>query len=230
MQYYGRTPAVILGILLILIAKSSLAQYPGMGAVRASMNAQFMNQQMNMMMTSMGLRGINYLYNEKYTFNVVLKDGSRKEVKSKIYADTVLHKHYLLLIDKKFSKSDTAHRNQKIYADQTSNISRTTLSDDTIKGMANDSCWMFKVISGPITAYSCLSEPDGQYFDDSSIVGIQLNGGQIVKYNEVNLKQMVGDDINALENIQRKNYFKAIKKYNRDVKKEAKKQPPVSGG
>lgn len=36
---------------------------------------------------------------------------------------------------------------------------------------------------------------------------------------------MVGDDIDALENIQRKNYLKAIKKYNRNAEKAAKNNP-----
>jgi DNA polymerase I-like protein with 3'-5' exonuclease and polymerase domains len=34
---------------------------------------------------------------------------------------------------------------------------------------------------------------------------------------------MVGNDIDALENIQRKNYVKAINKYNRNRRKEAEK-------
>lgn len=94
-------------------------------------------------------------------------------------------------------------------------------------GVAKDSCWMFKAISGAISAYSLLSEKDELYFDPSTIVGIQLNDGEIVKFNETNLKAMVGNDIDALENIQRKNYLKAISKYNRNVEKtekSAKKQ------
>jgi len=34
---------------------------------------------------------------------------------------------------------------------------------------------------------------------------------------------MVGQDIDALENIQKKNYYKAIKKYNHNAAKAAKK-------
>ena len=41
--------------------------------------------------------------------------------------------------------------------------------------------------------------------------------------NEENLKNMVGQDIDALENIQKKNYYKAIKKYNRNAAQAAKK-------
>ena len=73
---------------------------------------------------------------------------------------------------------------------------------------------MFKVIPGAISVYSYLSEQEGQTFDPSTIAGIQLKEGPIVKLTEENLKQMVGDDLDALENIQRKNYLRAIKKYN----------------
>jgi hypothetical protein len=91
-----------------------------------------------------------------------------------------------------------------------------------VPGIVKDSCWMFKAITGEITAYSDVCEEDGQNFDRSSIVAIQLKDGPIVKYNEGNLKEMVGQDINALEAIQNKNLYKAIKKYNRDKEKEAK--------
>lgn len=218
---------LFIGILLALSVKNASAQYPGMNRVYANMNRQFANQQMNMMMANM--RYGNYYYNNKYTFYVVLKDSSQKEVTSKIYTDTTLHKSYLLLVDKKYPKSDTAHRYQKIYADQTSNIYRVDNSGFsekpvTIRGIANDSCWMFKAISGPITVYSLLSEPDGYNFDPSTIIGIQLKDGPIVKFTADNLKQMIcQNDARALEIAENKNYLKAIKKYNRDMEKAVKK-------
>lgn len=82
---------------------------------------------------------------------------------------------------------------------------------------------MFKIISGPITTYSYLSEENGPTFNAWTIIGIQQNDGQIMKYNVENLKQLVGQNLDALEYIENKNYIKAIKEFNRKAKKESKK-------
>ena len=83
---------------------------------------------------------------------------------------------------------------------------------------------MFKVISGSINVYSLLSEQEGKMFNPKSIVGIQLNNGPIVQYNEENLRVMIGDDLDAIESIQWENYLKAIKIYNRNTEKTTKKE------
>jgi hypothetical protein len=210
-------------ILFAFSAKNSFGQYAGMGAFRSSQNRQFVNQQMT---RNLGLRGIDDNENYKYTFNVILKDSSTQAVNSIIYTDTVLHKNYLLFVDKKFPKSDSAHRFQKIYPDQTVNISRVDLYSDlknVVIGKPNDSCWMFKVISGPVSVYSFLSEQDGYFSDPSSFIGLQLNNGPIFNFSEENLKTMIGQDTEALENIEKKDFLKAIKKYNQHASKAAKK-------
>ena len=226
MQYI-RKVLIILAIatLFVFCAGKSWAQYPGMRAVYSNMARQQQQQSMQNQMAMMGRMngGRAMLYNPEYAFEVVLKDSTKKQVYSMLYNDTTLHKNYLLVVNKKYPKSDTAHRFQKIYPDQTLQISRLDYYDKAIKGVANDSCWLFKTISGPITAYSYLSEQSGPNFNPGTIVCIQLNDGPIVKYNEDNLKQMVGDDADALENIQKKNYYKAIKKYNSHAEKAAKK-------
>ncbi|HZY39574.1 MAG TPA: hypothetical protein VFE53_23120 [Mucilaginibacter sp.] len=161
----------------------------------------------------------------EYTFQVVLKDSSKTEVYSRIYMDTAAGKTYLLVIDNKFSKSDPSHRERKIYADQTISITRIASSGYLnhpveVKGMATDSCWMFKAIKGSVTAYSYLSEYDDRandHFDSEAIIAIQLNEGPIVQYSEKNLTQMVGQDARALEIIQNKNYYRAIKRFNKDT-------------
>jgi hypothetical protein len=139
-----------------------------------------------------------------------------------------MHKTYLLLVDKKIPKSDMTHREQRIYSHQTISISRTRYFDKLgkpvyIEGRTNDSCWMFKVESGAINAYSYLSETQNGYFSPSTIVAIQLNDGPLVKYNEENLKQMIGTDTDALEEIKKKNYYEAMKSYNKNVEKTAGK-------
>jgi len=193
-----------------------------------------MQNQMMMQMSSLN-RGYAD-YNISYTFVVTMKDGTKKEVDSKIYNDTIVKKNYLLLVDKSFKRSDT-NRYKKIYPAQTISIARNVAAPGDVihknavqpppvyfKGMPSDSCWMFKVVAGPISAYSYLSEQeDDQVFNPYAVVAIQLNDGPLMPLTDENLKQMVGQDINALEDIQKKNYFRAIKKYNKDVEKAAKK-------
>ncbi|WP_121810440.1 hypothetical protein [Mucilaginibacter kameinonensis] len=167
--------------------------------------------------------------NPEYNFLVTMLNGTKKEVKSRIYVDDYAHKSYLVYIDQSLSKADT-NREQIIYPEQTIEIARDITPSLTkkssqiaavsnyYKGIAKDSCWMFRFISGPISAYSLLSEPDGKMFNPKSIVAIQLNNGSIVQYNEENLREMVGDDPDAIESIQWKNYLQAIRRYNRNHK------------
>ncbi len=234
MQSY-RKPCLV--ILLVAFCVNSLfAQYPGMAAFRAQQNMRFVQQQMFMQMNMMNYTDRDY--NPKYTFIVTMKDSTKVTVDSQILNDTTLKRNYLLLVDKKFKKSDS-NRYKKIYPSQTISIARDISSAAVsvhtnaeepppvyFVGKATDSCWTFKVITGAITAYSSLSElPDDYVFKPFAITAIQLNNGPIVKYTEDNLKQMIGqDDLDALEYIQKKNYFKAIKKYNKDAEKAAKKK------
>lgn len=221
-----------LTILLAFAVQISRAQYPGMAAFRAQQNKQFVNGQMNMMMqmNMMALNNNANLINSKYSYIVTFKDSSQRVVLSKIFFDTTTKKTYLLLVDRSFSKNDMAHREQKIYTDQTINIARIAGSaymknQVFITGIASDSCWMFKVIKGTINVYSYLSESEGGGggFDPGTIVAIQLKDGPIVKSNEENLKQMVKGDVDALEDVNKKKLYKAIKKYNRDKENETQK-------
>lgn len=228
----------LLFVSLLFCANVLFAQYPGMAAFRSQQTLQFARQQMNMQMNMQTwMMNRNSSYNPKYKFVVTMKDGSTKEVKSRIYYDTTLKKTYLLLVDKHYKRSDS-NRYQKIYPQQTLSIARDTSwaqesigtngkpvqTEPLYTGKATDSCWMFRVISGPISAYSYSSEEsDSQYFTPTSIIAIQLNDGPIIKFTEDNLKQMVGDRINVLEPIQLKNYYWAIRRYNRDIEKERKK-------
>ncbi|MFI5138503.1 MAG: hypothetical protein ACHQIM_11820 [Sphingobacteriales bacterium] len=202
-----------------------------MGAFRQQQSQQFMNQQMNMQMQMqmhmLGVMSTGWEYN----FLVMMRDSTKKEIKSAIYTDTTTKKHFIVLVDKKYKKTDT-NRYKKIYPSQTLNLTCVLKpkndEDGTpgryLPGKPTDTCWMFKAISGPISAYSYTIENDASRIDTSTIVGIQFNNGPIVKFNEDNLKQMVGqDDINALEDIAKKNYLRAIKKYNRDIEKATKK-------
>ncbi|MEO3403463.1 hypothetical protein AAFN85_06150 [Mucilaginibacter sp. CAU 1740] len=228
----------VLIFIALLPARSVFAQRgytPDVSRAINNSNMQWQSQMSGLRMLS--LQGGDITYNFKYIFTVTMADGTTREVNSKIYTDTTVHKSYLLFVDKSLPKTDS-NRNQKIFPEQTKEISRNlALISGNIKkadfptppryykGISKDSCWMFKVISGPISAYSFLSEEEGNTFNPSTVVSIQLNNGEIVKFSEENLKAIVGNDIDALENIQRKNYLKAIKKYNRNAEKAAKNSP-----
>ncbi|MBD1366679.1 hypothetical protein IDJ77_22900 [Mucilaginibacter sp. ZT4R22] len=203
----------------------------GVNSMLARQNMQFqMQMQMNMNM----MRGF---YNDsraniKYTFKVTLKDSTSREVKSIIYLDTVLHKNYLVFENKDLPKKDSL-RKQKIYADQTANISRkgfgASYEPYTMVGIANDSCWLFRAIKGnSINVYSFLSESEDGLLDESTLAAIQQNNGPIVKLNEENLKAMLADDPDALKYIKDKKYLKAIKTYNKNFAKLKKAQPPAT--
>ena len=235
MKYLNKKILIVFaGLLFTFCAKNALAQYPGMRAVYAKMDMQRMQQQMNMQMMMMANLNGNNAYNRKYTFTVTFKDSSTKQIKSRFYRDTTVKKNYLLFVDKSYPRSDS-NRNKKIYPSQTINISREIVTEIVsvdrrggkvrsiaFNGIPSDSCWMFKVVSGPINAYSYLSETD-EFTSPESMVGIQLDGGPIVKCDADNLKKMVGIDSDALKQINKKNYYKAIKKYNRNIEKAKNK-------
>ncbi|GAB2687358.1 hypothetical protein GCM10027037_07010 [Mucilaginibacter koreensis] len=68
---------------------------------------------------------------------------------------------------------------------------------------------MFKVIDGDIKVYS----------NALAIVGIQKQDGPIQPFSLVNLQAMVQDDPKAVKFFEKKNYLKAITKYNSDHEK-----------
>ncbi|WP_299512772.1 hypothetical protein [Mucilaginibacter sp.] len=204
--------AKYLSIFLFSVIIISKASAQNMSAVNNMLNRQFMNQQMQMSMLSLN----NNQYNRSFTFVVTMADSTQKIVDSKIYSDASLHKAYLLFVDKSYPRSDT-NRRKKIFANQTLRISRDLFGGKKVEGIANDTCWMFKTISGPISAYSFLS--DGYL----PFVALQFNDGPIEKFNEEHLKKVVSTNIDALESARKKDYLKAIQKYNRNLKKMAQR-------
>ncbi|HEY8782549.1 MAG TPA: hypothetical protein VIM16_13075 [Mucilaginibacter sp.] len=198
-----------------------------MGAFRAQQSMQFASQQMQTMMRMMNMRGVTGTGDE-FDFVVVLLDSTRMKITSAMYTDSATKKRFILLVDKKYSKSDT-NRYKRIYPSQTLYLKRDVARDDEsaaslyYRGKPADSCWMFKVIAGTINVYSFLSDRDFANFETSSIVGMQLNDGPIMKYSDDSLKQMIDQDSDAMRYFQKKKYLKAIRRYNYDTWKAAKK-------
>jgi hypothetical protein len=229
---------LLLANILCFLTGSLSAQPP---QFQSQLNTMRFNNQMdlqNRMMMQMNM--MNYRdrnFNPSYTFVVTMKDSSKMVFDSQILNDTILKKNYVLFVDKKFKRSDS-NRYRKIYPSQTIKIDRRGYDIATVgnrqtvvrqnvynTGNATDSCWVFKVLSGPISAYSSLSEMFGDaLFKPFAMVAIQLNDGPIVKYTLENLKQMVEQNADAMKSIEEKDYYKAIKDYNKAATKAAKKK------
>ncbi|MDN3584238.1 hypothetical protein [Mucilaginibacter flavus] len=222
-------------ILSGLSAYNAYAQYPGMAAFRAQQNQQLMTQQMQLM--QMNMYG-NWRKNagQGQGYIVTLKDGQRKTIKSYMFLDTVLHKNFLVFVDKKFPKADSAHRFQKIYPDQTSNIAALVTdaqgNEEAKYGLPSDSGWTVKVMTGAINIYA----KSGNYlkvvsfpafsapkmgFVDAEIIGIQLNDGPIEKLSKENVLKIVTGNAKATEYVEKKGLYEAVKRYNNDAEKAA---------
>jgi hypothetical protein len=228
MNFLPKRLFLLLVFATVFFANNCLAQFPGMNRVYSNMAMQ--NQQMmhNMMINNMTLLN-NSEYNPEYKFAVVMKDSSKLEVQSKLYIDTALHQNYLVVLNKNFPKKDP-RREHKIYPAQTAEISRNsfaryTLTPTQIVGVPNDTCWLFKSINGKISAYSNLPVLDfGNNMISMMLCAIQLDNGPVLKLTSADLTNMVGKNSNALKAIKKKDYYQAIKKFNKDFEKADKKE------
>jgi len=229
-----KTLANLSTAILLCLSLNSLfaqpAQYRSqLNKMEMNQNLQRADQQMQLMMQTMHMRGVQSTEQE-YDFTITLRDNTTREVTSAIYTDTVAKKCFIVLIDKKYKKSDP-NRYKKIYPSQTLNLTcalEQNGKDDMtagqqFRGIPKDTCWMFKVISGRINAYSFLVINENILFYPETIVGIQLNDGPIVQFNEANLKSMIINDSHAMESLEDNGLLKAILRFNNDMNKEGKK-------
>jgi hypothetical protein len=155
----------------------------------------------------------------RHKFKIVFKDGTDTIVTTKMHADTPAY--YLPLENKSVRKKDSA-RYRKLYPSETQYIVRMgsdSLNSDRYvvtesRGMASDSCWLFKAIDGKISAYTALAEDD---VDDGFLLYIQKDNGPLVPLNEQNMEDMVSTNEKATRQAKKKNYTKAIKTYNKSA-------------
>src|SRR3569833_293873 len=216
-------------IAFILLTFQSFGQPRGMTMTQVfnQVNKQTMNQQMQMQMQMNMIMNANWRSNvgQGTDFQVTFKDSSVMDVTSFLYTDTVSHNNFLVYENKKFHKSDSAHRYQKIYSDQTLYIAVNAKSN-TIQpsyGVPLDSCWMFKVVSGAVNVYSKYPELYSELSTKNTNANQTSKDVPMVKYSELDLMKMVGQDRDAAELINKKKFYKAVMKYNANVIKAAKK-------
>jgi hypothetical protein len=158
-----------------------------------------------------------YLYNggvnTHHSFRVMFNDGTERLATGIIKTDS--SSYYLLLENKTFAKKDSA-RYQKIRPSQTESIFRTDINEGgEYKGIATDSCWLFKKIEGAVNAYTPSPEDN---IADSSITYFQKGDTTpLIKMSQKNIETVLGDDGKALKLAKKKRYLKAILKYNEDT-------------
>jgi len=232
-----KAPRILLvGIALIFLSLQSLAQPRGMtmSQVNQQTGRWVMNQQMQFMQ-QMQMNNMNWRQyaGKGELYYVTFKDSTRKQVTSFMYYDSVQRKSFLLFVNKKFPKSDSAHRFQKIYPDQTRNLAFG--EDDGAKyGLPTDSGWTFKVITGAITVYAksmdyaaitktpAFGAPILD-FVPSSVIAIQMNDGPMEKLSKETVSKMVSQNAKAVALLEKKGMYEAVERYNEDAEKAAKK-------
>ena len=221
-----------LAILLCFSLNNSLGQPP---QYRTEVNKIINNNQMRlqnqMMMQTLGMRGVMSTQ-EEYYFRVTMLDSTQKEILSAIYTDNSNNRKFIILEDKSYKRSDT-NRYKKIFPSQTLSIiesfteAAVTGNDTAVVkyayGRPADSCWMFNIKAGTISllSYRC----DGWDNQDSprTIVGIQLAGDPPVQFTPENLEKMIAGDERAMKYFNKKVYFAAIERFNKDVEKAGKR-------
>ncbi len=220
-MHFKTLTGLLLGIFLCFSLNSLLAQPP---QFQGQLNNMRRNDEMRMQNQMMNMRGATG--DGDFNFVVMLRDSTKIKVRSAMFIDSATKKRFIVMIDKRYAKSDT-NRYKKIFPSQTIYLKRDVSKEDGsradlyYRGRPVDSCWMLQVATGAINVYSYLSDRDFMAFETSSIKGIQLNGGPIVQYSEENLKQMIVSDYEAMEFFQKRKYIKAIRKFNQDVEKSS---------
>jgi hypothetical protein len=228
-------------ILLNFLILQSFAQPRGMSMnqVYSQINKQTMNQQMQFM-TQMQMANMAWRQNagQGGSYYVTFKDSTQRKVVSYIYYDGVQRKNFLVFVDKKFPKSDSTHRFQKIYPEQTLSLSYG--ANEWVKyGFPTDSGWTFKVITGAISVYAKsayfseitktpIFSAEVSDFSPAAIIGIQLNDGPMEKLTKETVLKMISQDPKAVALLEKRGMYDAVDRYNKDVEKTAKKQAPAS--
>ncbi|WP_207423948.1 hypothetical protein [Desertivirga brevis] len=208
---------LLLSTVFIFTALLSLAQ-PHLGYNNTGMQVRLLSQIVN---NRYWYRNSELLENNKYNFRVTFKDGTTRDILSKIYTDTALRVSYLKIVNKKSNYG--AAREERIYPKQTLKISRLyedfkkPEKKEIIEGLAADSCWLFKAVSGKITAYSFLSER--LELHTGYLSAFQVDSGAVQDFTPENLKVVISGSGKAMKAFNKQDYYQAIVRYNAEVKK-----------
>lgn len=144
-------------------------------------------------------------------YSVVLKDSTQMQLLSKIYLDSTGRTY--LKYEAKTSENSNLLIDKKLYCNNTLNILRLeTKRKASVEGIVTDSCWLFKVLKGKINIYSFIPDLN---VNSSYIKAIQIGDGNIESLNEQRLRILMEGNLRALNALDKKDYYKAIYRYNR---------------
>jgi hypothetical protein len=141
----------------------------------------------------------------KYQFEIVLYADSTLNTRAKIdFSD-----------DHHSMKVKTENGKEILFPSGTKEIYRITSEGKRIKGVAADSCWLFKTVEGKINAYAFL--PEGQY---TYVTAIQDgDSSPIVPLTRKNLEAIIGNlaDPKVIKLIETNKLIKAVQLYNKGI-------------
>lgn len=109
-------------------------------------------------------------------------------------------------------------RFMKIYPSQTRSIAHITLETGAeYPGRPTDSCWLFKIIEGKMSAYTSLGESENDLVDgvDYYLQYIQVEDGPLIPIQDPKALELFGDNEKASAFFAKKEFARAIKKYNK---------------
>lgn len=178
-------------------------------SVRAQFPSKF--KSVDMMSGIGGYSGSRTVFNPAFSnyeinYYIQKKDSTGMLTRSKIYYDND-QRHYLKIPKRK--DQDSA----RLYASETIKINYYDRSvDKTIEGLGTDSCWLFKVLDGKISLYACFPPPDE--LTNEVLMAFQILNGPIQKLSADGLREIVKDHPKSMEALEKRNYLKAVKKYN----------------
>lgn len=202
----------LLFLIFVMLNVSLLqAQVPAayQPAYNQVMKQQSYNNLQNFMM-HMNYYGNGKLSDTKFFFKVMMKDSIVKEVRSFIFFDTSRKQTYIKHVNKSLAKSDS-NRNEKIYCgDVIEVMAGAGSAARLLQGTITDSCWLFKTLTGHINVYSTYPEDNMNY----SVTAIQLGMGKIEQFDPEKLKLIIAGNEKAIKEINKKDYFLAIEKFN----------------
>jgi hypothetical protein len=153
--------------------------------------------------------------NNKYEYMVIKKDGTGAKVKSMIHTAED-GRHFLAIKDKGNALAESSNR---IYVSETNTITFfDNSSGKNLTGIATDSCWLFKIISGKLSLYSCY--PPALYLSNDHIIAFQVNDELIQNFDADKLRSVLSNNTKAVDIFDKKNkdnnYIRAVQKFNEE--------------
>ena len=85
-----------------------------------------------------------------------------------------------------------------------------------LTGAATDSCWLFKIVSGKLSLYSCY--PPASYISNDHIIAFQVDDEPMQNFSPDNLRLVLAGNAKAVDIFDKKNkdnnYIRVVKEFN----------------